>query len=300
MFKTIIAGVDGRVGGRDAAALGARLAAASGGRLILAHVYPFEPIHSRASNAEYDRVMRDEAQTLLETEREAAGVSGELTAVGDLSPARGLHRLAEDESADLIVVGSCHRGTLGRVFAGDDARSTMQGAPCAVAVAMQTSAERTGPFASIGVGFDGSPESRRALDAAAALVRADGGEVRLLSVVVEPRPMSATYAYVYDWEASMKERRRYAQGKLDRALEALDVPARGEVLTGTPALALEQLSRDVDLLVVGARGFGPVRRVILGSTSDHVIRHAHCPVLIPPRGEGAETPEPEAVEKMMV
>src|SRR4051812_46416707 len=272
MFKTIIAGIDGREGGRDAAALAARFADVGGGRLLLGQVFRSELLPSRATNAEFEGVMREQAEALVAAEREAAGVAGEPRVIGDLSAAHGLHRLAEQEDADLLVVGPCHRGRLGRALAGDDARDTLHGAPCAVAVAVRTASAPDGGFARIGVGYDGSPESERALAAAAAIARSSGGELRLLRVVGEPEPEAA----------------------LDGLLDALDVPARGEVLVGTPADALERLSEDVDLLCVGARGVGPVRRVALGSTSDHVVRHAHAPVIVAPRGdeESSESERP--------
>jgi nucleotide-binding universal stress UspA family protein len=46
---------------------------------------------------------------------------------------------------------------------------------------------------------------------------------------------------------------------------------------------MDALSRDVDLIVTGSRGWGPIRRVALGSLSDRLIHHASCPVLVVPR-----------------
>jgi Universal stress protein family len=51
------------------------------------------------------------------------------------SVGHGLHDVAEDRTADLIVAGGCHRSAIGRVLIGDDARSVVQHAPCAVAIA---------------------------------------------------------------------------------------------------------------------------------------------------------------------
>jgi nucleotide-binding universal stress UspA family protein len=49
---------------------------------------------------------------------------------------------------------------------------------------------------------------------------------------------------------------------------------------GDPARALLELAATADLLVVGSRGLGAVRRVLLGSVSEKVLQHAPCPVLI--------------------
>jgi nucleotide-binding universal stress UspA family protein len=74
-------------------------------------------------------------------------------------------------------------------------------------------------------------------------------------------------------ERAIAERRR-----LSRRGEA-----EVEVLEGDPGEALAELGGEVDLLVIGSRGMGPWGRLVTGSTSDHLARHATCPVLILPR-----------------
>ena len=54
-------------------------------------------------------------------------------------------------------------------------------------------------------------------------------------------------------------------------------------MVGTPWKALAERSADLDLLVVGARSYGPLRRLLLGSTSTKLARHAACPLLVTPR-----------------
>ncbi|MBX5442753.1 MAG: universal stress protein, partial [Solirubrobacteraceae bacterium] len=58
-----------------------------------------------------------------------------------------------------------------------------------------------------------------------------------------------------------------------------------EVLEGRPAEALAARSAELDVLVVGSRGWGPVRRLLLGSTSERLVREAVGPVLVVPRGD---------------
>jgi hypothetical protein len=62
----------------------------------------------------------------------------------------------------------------------------------------------------------------------------------------------------------------------------------GRVAVGAPGDELVAFGDEVDLLVVGSRGRGPLRRLILGSTSLHLTREARCPLLIIPRPAGAE------------
>jgi nucleotide-binding universal stress UspA family protein len=57
----------------------------------------------------------------------------------------------------------------------------------------------------------------------------------------------------------------------------------GVVTYGTPGEELVSLAKGVDLLIVGSRGYGPVRRLIHGSVSRYLVRHAPCPLLVLPR-----------------
>ncbi len=189
MFKNVLVGVDGRANGRDAVALAAHLTDPTG-KLTLAYVHSgsLRPVH--AVTPGLVDVERDESHELLEQERAAVGVSAELVSVVATSPGRGLHQQAEEQHADLLVVGSCSRGALGRVMLGDDTRAALNGAPCAVAIAARGYAENPAPFTNIGVGYDGSPESTAALAMARELASATRADVHALEVV----PI-ATYAY---------------------------------------------------------------------------------------------------------
>jgi nucleotide-binding universal stress UspA family protein len=62
------------------------------------------------------------------------------------------------------------------------------------------------------------------------------------------------------------------------------VPVEAETLVGDPAGILRDFSEGLDLLVVGSRGYGPLRAVLLGSVSRRLMTEAHCPVIVVPRG----------------
>ena len=74
-----------------------------------------------------------------------------------------------------------------------------------------------------------------------------------------------------------------------RGVDEIGEAAAGEVLSGDPAEALAAASEELDLLVCGARGHGPVRTVLLGGTSHALVRLASCPVLVVPRAALQET-----------
>ena len=61
----------------------------------------------------------------------------------------------------------------------------------------------------------------------------------------------------------------------------------GRAAYGLTGEELAAFSDEVDLLVVGSRGYGPAKRLVLGSTSDYLERHARCSLLALPRPAGA-------------
>ena len=132
MFKNVLVGVDGRSNGRDAIALAGQLMDPDG-KLTLVHVHRDEATE------------RETSHQLLEQERTTAAVDADLLSVASTSPGRGLHQQAQELGADLLVVGSCSHGVLGRALLGDDTRASLNGAPCTVAVATHGYAEQIKP-----------------------------------------------------------------------------------------------------------------------------------------------------------
>ena len=189
--------------------------------------------------------------------------------------------MADRYHADLLVVGSCRHALLGRALVGDDTRAALNGAPCAVAVAPRGYAETSDGFRTIGVGYDGSPEARAALDAARALAGRAGAEVKAVWVVSledvrHDCPMPAYWQQATD---SLIVHRRL---ELDRL-----VGVDGDATYGGSREELSRLSHRVDLLIIGSRSYGPMHRVFHGTTSTYLARHVACPLLQLPRVAGA-------------
>ena len=279
---TIVVGYDGRLEGRDALALGASLARALDEPLLVACVHQSPETAFGLS----------EAELRAEAERTAAEGAAQLpadlerrhVAVLGRSPAQGLHQLAEDQRPTALVVGSSHRGPLGSVIAGNVASRLFAGASCPVAVAPRGFAGRSDTsLHTIGVGFDDSPESWNAIQRAAALGVAAGARLRVihaLQPVIAP-PMAPEESERLTWE--LQVRRELA---LNRAAASVskDLRAEATLLVGDPVRVLElEASRGLDLLVLGSRGYGPLRRVLLGTVSSEVVSHSPCPVLVVPR-----------------
>ncbi|HEX6695542.1 MAG TPA: universal stress protein [Solirubrobacteraceae bacterium] len=280
MFKTIIVGVDGRGGGRDALALAASLHGVFGSAVVAVHAYPLDYYRGRLADGEYEQVVHDRAVEVVREEVEHAGVSARAFVVADRSPGRALHRAATAHDADLIVVGSAHRGRVGRVLAGDVSVGTLHGAPCPVLVAPRGYDEHGSELSTIGVGFDGSPESQAALEFAHRIAGAVGARLRVISVIVPPDDGGPSP----DWAEHAHRRRGEAEDRLAAVLADLGEIATGDLPIGDPARELADAAHDLDLLVTGSRGYGPVRRLMLGSTSTKLVHEAPCPVLVLTRG----------------
>jgi nucleotide-binding universal stress UspA family protein len=282
MFMDVLVGVDGRQGGRDAIALASRLTDPAG-KLTLAHVHsgPLHPIHAATPGLMHEE--HEASRELLERERSAGEVaSAQLLSVVAMSPGRGLHEQAEGENADLIVVGSCSRSAVGRAMLGDDTRAALNGAPCAVAIAPLGYAEHPKPIATVGVAYNSSPESEAALAIARTVAARTKARIQALEVVSIP---SVSYAGIVPpaigetIDVMLDE----ANGRM-RELADVD----GRAVYGLPGEELAEFGDEVDILVVGSRGYGPFKRLVLGSTSEYLQRHARCALLVLPRPESSE------------
>jgi nucleotide-binding universal stress UspA family protein len=287
MLAKVIVGYDGSAEARDALALGHLMAGLTGGRLILAAVLP---VHQEAIGHEDHRAALAE-----DSERLLAAVADELSELdvdtrtrGDEPPAQALQALAEEERADAIVLGSTHRGPLGRIYPGSIAERLLHGAPCAVAVAPRGfQSSSTADVRVLCVAFDGSPESQAAVAVAAELAEAAEATLRVVAVQEPFTPGAAVVAPMGTYDVGAVTQREAMEARLDQVVAELPgaLRAKGLLLKGQAA---EELLREtelgVDLLVMGSRGHGPLGRVLLGGVSAAVMRTAPCPVWVTPRG----------------
>ena len=302
MFESIVAGCDGFERGRNAAALANVLAEATDARLLLVAAYALGPVPPPESYREQRRRI----------ERAIRGVRDELApraltaTVAALSPAHALRHVAEREHADLIVVGRRRRSRLQHALASDHALQVLHGAPCAVAV-VPDDAAAPAALRRIAVGFDGSPEARAALALAAALARRTGARLQLLAAVPDRLPVWSTgFAFGYpafsapqvEEEKLLEPARRRAEEQLRWVARDLDgVHAGFRVVAGEPAEVLADATATADLVVVGSRRWGMVRRLVLGSTSEATARRCRGPLLVVPRAAEPAEPAPEIVRE---
>lgn len=204
-----------------------------------------------------------------------------------VTPSIALVGLAEREQAGTLVVGSPHRGRIGRALLGSVAHHVLHHSPCEVVVAPRGYAERRRRgIAKIAVAYDGTAEAQTALRRAEALARETGAA---LHVIVAEDPVVAG---IQDGKEFNPETNAPAVLSAALASVAPSIEVTGEHLEPgwrqvsksiATAIAAE-CENGVDILVAGTRP--PLDRFLLGSVTNNLIDIAPCAVLFVPHEEG--------------
>jgi nucleotide-binding universal stress UspA family protein len=135
----------------------------------------------------------------------------------------------------------------------------------------------------IGVAYDGSDQARVALHAAAAMARSSGATVEVIDVVDVVSEFGG-WAAAWSYGEVLEAERAAARAQVDDARATLsDVDSIGSVREGGAADRLVDATDHLDLLVIGSRNYGPLRRALLGTVSGRVAERARCPVIVVPR-----------------
>ncbi|MGO8906551.1 MAG: universal stress protein [Solirubrobacteraceae bacterium] len=284
MPAPVIVGFDGSEHGSDALALGRALAETIGTHLLVVIAYTPERLRWAPGTA---RLLDDGERELIvaRTEDALSGLDGaQVRTVDSPSAAGALHAEAESERAQLIVVGSTHRGGAGRLLLGTVTQEVLDATPCAVAVAPAGLASgQPLRFSTIGVGFDDAPPAHDALGVARSLAHCAQAELRLIwaaHLVARTVAIDALQPHYYE------EVRAGVEARLEKAAAPIreEMKVSTLVVGGGTVDALVEQSDHLDLMVVGSRGYGPRKRVLLGSISRGVVNGARCPVLVVPKG----------------
>ena len=138
------------------------------------------------------------------------------------------------------------------------------------------------------VGVDGSSHSRKALERAASEAAAHGAPLTVLTIHQAVRDVYGGVSHYQDDAALTDKAKEAAQAETDQVLAALGSRPASVTVTAVHGLPVDQLikaSQDADMLVLGRRGQGGFARLMMGSVTDQVSRHAHCAVLITPPAE---------------
>lgn len=138
------------------------------------------------------------------------------------------------------------------------------------------------------VGVDGSGHSRKALERAVAEAAAHGAPLTVLVIHQAVRDVYGSASHYVDDAALTEKAKEAAKAETDQVLAALGSQPASVTVTAVHGLPVDELikaSQGADMLVLGRRGFGGFARLMMGSVTDQVSRHAHCAVLIVPPAE---------------
>jgi nucleotide-binding universal stress UspA family protein len=297
MFRNIIVALDGSAVSEQALPVAAGIARRASASLTAVHALDFVNIEYERcpdppdawSECTYDRalryleLLREEVWQKWHIQMKTALVEAEAdTVLIHLPPANG---------ADLLVLTTHARGPFDRFWLGSTADCVVREANCPVLLLNPTAIGKgmhgDEPFTNVLVPIDESQNSERALSVAAELARTNGARLTLLHVEA-PILMPALLSEVAYGAA-------HGDGYLERLAKpwrevcrAVDCDSIHSVGPAAPHIVDYAARHDVDLIVIPTHGHGRLRRIMIGSVADKLIRTSHVPVLVvkPPPYEG--------------
>jgi len=264
MFSNVVVGVKELEAGRDALCLARALASAKG-NLTLAHVHVVAPKPAPDSGAAGAAARRRDGLERLAALRDESHLDAEVVCDEARDLRQGLHDIARAQEADLLVIGASRNDEIYRDLVGDATGELLEDAPCALAVAPVGYAERRGPLRTIGVAYDGSPESERALGVARRLAADQHATLSAFEAVYGPGRVEDTI-----------------DDEVAQALERLDKlgGVDGYAQYGEPTSELRRYGRSVDLLVLGSRQPRPIGRLLGPGTAQRLVDEPPCSLLV--------------------
>lgn len=295
----VLIGVDGSAGSLAATEFVGRLLSAND---EVVFCYSAPQIHLRTARPPEPEVLQRAAQSLSAAVfQEAIGRlpaevrGGAETVLSDQDPRLSLPQIAQEQQAGLIVVGA--RGDRTDLALGSVARSVAHATSVPLLVVRPTGPSgKTGGLRVL-LAYDGSPSSHRAADVVSRFTFPPGSSGQVMQVIegmfvgqipdwLEKQARSPeTEAMARAWVEEHEAEKRAAAEALAQFEQRLPEPFHNQppiVAEGYPSdqILATLKSGNFDLAVVGARGLGRIARLILGSTSETILTHAPCSVLI--------------------
>ena len=302
IFPTkVLLATDGSKEADLAARSAAELAGKTGSELHVVHVFGIAPWYAAYPEAtrfdgvaledpvleeDVQRISQQRARELLDAEEEKLRSVGGTLAQAHLVEGgvpQEIVGLAETIGAGLIVVGSRGRGGIRRALMGSVSDSVVRHAHCPVLVVRDGESARDFLPGRILLAVDGSEEASTAAQTAAELAERTDSELHVVHVgEVEPVFHPERHGYRARYEELQEEARRLLEEQVGEIETAGVTVSRAHLRMGRPDEEIVGLAEEIgaDLIATGSRGVGGMRRALMGSASDSVVRHAHCPVLV--------------------
>lgn len=306
-MTVVLAPIDGSARALVAVPWAAKLAGPEG-TVVLFRAIPPEPAYAGAlltlaggGNSgvqhirdEWARVAQadlDEAARLVDT----SGTSVEqLIAEGE--PDEAILAAVEKSGAEMIAMASHGRGAIGRAIFGSVADRVARTSPVPVMIlraADETKAPAVSRVQRVIVPLDGSKLAEEALPVAIEVARHLNAPIHVVRAVepasnlpVSPGTLGVAPSLTPEildrvWQEAEAEARRTIKEAIV-TLQAQGVEASGATLNGSPFFAITEITEPDDLLILTSHGRGGVRRWLLGSVAEKLVREAPAPVILVP------------------
>lgn len=282
---------------RPAIARAAILARALGAHVTIVHVVPVEPWEHTASAQARSAL---EQVTEMANDQVWTGVAQPDTIVSTGNPARVILEVATANNVDLLVLGPhgrrTFRDTLTESFAGTVATRLLAARTCPVLIVRETAVRG---YMRVLMALDLSQNATSAIRAAESMMVEPSADMSVLHAFDAPymglvehgdvgQGMSPRYKSLWNSHATVSIRSLLRRASADFARYGIQIDDT------TPARAILNAIdlQEPDLLVMGTRGRGPLRRALLGSVANEVLNEAWCDVFVVPEGSFAQAAYP--------
>jgi nucleotide-binding universal stress UspA family protein len=290
--NTVVVGVDHSEAARNAVHYAAELASRRHLRLHVLHAFESAEMNVRATigwTPDLEATLRGSAERLMEaTLHEVATRYPDLDVTSRVDPGPTVAALLEEsERAETLVLGSRGAGGFVGLAVGSTTLQVASHAHCPV-VAVRAAVPGEAPRHGVVVGVDGSELSETAVEYALQAASEVGETLVAVHAWNQPAQLGpgVMLPVVYDPAlVEQEERLVLAESMAGWAEKYPDVSIEAKVVRGHAVHSLVQEARRARLLVVGSRGRGSVRSLVLGSVSHGVLHHATGPVAVVHRAD---------------
>ena len=285
MYSTIVVGYDESESSKAALKEASLRVKNRNGKLYLVHAVYFDKEEFAILPSQMEKRFEMGTRVCKTAKQELqsqVGLNGSVESfVCEGEPPEVLIDIAQGKKADLIALGTYGRKGLKRLLMGSVTSQVILDAPCDVLVVKRPCNECTGSYQSLLVPYDGSEFSKKALRRAGEMAKADGGQVTVLYVI--PRYEEMMEFYRSDSiKKSLHAEAEKILGEAKKIADGLGISVRTEVREGHASDEIVAAAQKLenDLIAMGTYGWKGVNNAIMGSTTNRVIAHASCPILV--------------------
>jgi nucleotide-binding universal stress UspA family protein len=285
MYNTIVVGYDESESSKAALKEASLRVKNKNGKLFLVHAVYFDKEEFAILPSQMEKRFEAGTHVCMQAKKDLQaqiGLNGNVESfVCEGEPPEVLIEIAQGKKADLIALGTYGRKGLKRMLMGSVTSQVILNAPCDVLVVKRPCSACTGNYQSVLVPFDGSEYSRKALTRAGEMARDDGSRITVLYVIPRYEEMveffrtdSIKKSLYAEAEKVLLQAKAVAEkGGFSIATVIREGHASDEIVGA--AVKLEN-----DLIAMGTYGWKGMNQAIMGSTTNRVISHASCPILV--------------------